>query len=86
MSIFDQAHPKMIETISSFPEYARNQFIPFIHSWDKVNFRVSWLDWPHPILTMPTQFFFDNFKFMWICINMQKNQAISLIYSEDIAD
>ena len=30
----------------------KNQFIPSIHSWDQVNFRVPWPDWPHPLLTM----------------------------------
>ena len=26
----------------------KNQFIPSVHFWDTVNFRVLWPDWPHP--------------------------------------
>ena len=39
--------------------HAKNQFIPSIHSWDTVNFRVLWPDWPHPFLTTHIQNFFD---------------------------
>ena len=35
-------------------QHAKNQFIPFVHSSDTVNFRVPSHDWPHPFLTMPT--------------------------------
>ena len=35
-------------------EHAKNQFIPFAHSSDRVNFRVPSHDWPHPLLTTPT--------------------------------
>ena len=34
--------------------HAKNQFIPFVHSSDTVNFRVPSHDWPHPFLTTPT--------------------------------
>ena len=32
-------------------QHAKNQFIPFAHSSNKVNFRASSPDWPHPFLT-----------------------------------
>ena len=53
-------------SLSEFPPAGKNQFIPSIHSWDTVNFRVLSPDWPHPFLTIPAK------KCMWICINMQK--------------
>ena len=73
---FDHAHPKMIEIIFTFPEfhqYAKTRFIPSIHSWDTVNFRVPWPDWPHTFLTTPTSKVFDQLLIYvnWICINMQ---------------
>lgn len=34
-------------------------FIPFIHSWDKANFRVPWIEWPHLFFTMPIQKWFN---------------------------
>ena len=40
-------------------QHAKNQFIPSVHFWDKVNFRVPWPDWSHPFFTVPTQKIFD---------------------------
>ena len=55
-------------------QHTKYQFIPSIHSWDTVNFRVPWLDWPHPLLTMPNHKIFDQYLIysMWTCIHMQK--------------
>ena len=74
--ISDHAHPKIIEITFNFlnlHQHAKNQFSPSIHSWDTVNFRVLWPDWPHPFLTMPTQNSFRSTFNLWICINMQKS-------------
>ena len=43
----------------NFHQHAKNQFIPSIHFWDKINFRVLWTNWSHPFLTLPTQKIFD---------------------------
>ena len=65
---FDHAHPKMIEIIFTFPEVppvCKNSVHSIsIHSWDTVNFRVLWPDWPHTFLTTPTSKVFD--QLMWI--------------------
>ena len=42
-------------------QHAKNQFIPFVHSSDRVNFRVPSHDWPHPFLTTPTNKIFNVF-------------------------
>ena len=46
-------------TFLNLHQHAKNQFISSIHSWNTANFRVLWLDWPHPFLTMVTQIYFD---------------------------
>ena len=43
-----------------------------ITSWDSVDFGVLRLEWPHPLLTIPHQYFSINFWFPWICIKIQK--------------
>ena len=66
-------------------QHTKNQFIPSIHSWDTVNFRVLWPNWPDPFLPVPTQIFFD----LLIYVNFYqypKDQAISLICSRDRVD
>ena len=45
-------------------QFAKNQFIPSIYSWDTVNFKVPWPDWPKKKLM--------NFWFTWISIYPQK--------------
>ena len=35
-------------------QHAKNQFIPFVHSSDRFNFRIPSHDWSHPFLTTPT--------------------------------
>ena len=42
-------------------KHAKYQFNPSIPSWDTVNFRVLWPDWPHSFLTMPNQKCFDRY-------------------------
>ena len=32
--------------------HAKSHFIPSIHFWETVNFRLLWPGWPHPFLTM----------------------------------
>ena len=54
MAIFALAHPKIIDSTFSFPELVpawKNHFIPSVHFWDTVSFRVPWPDRPHPFLT-----------------------------------
>ena len=66
----------------SFLRHAKNQFIPSIHSWNTVHFRVLWPNWPDPFLPVPTQIFFD----LLIYVNLYqcpKDLAISLICSRD---
>ena len=41
--------------LTVFVPACKNQFIPSVHFWDTVNFRVSWPDWPYSFLTMATQ-------------------------------
>ena len=38
----------------SYAFYLSNQNSLTIHSWDKANFIISWLEWPHPFLILPT--------------------------------
>ena len=54
--IFEHAHPKIFDqllTVMNLYQHA-NQFIPFVHSSDRVNIRVPSHEWPHPFLTTPT--------------------------------
>ena len=60
--------------------------IQSIHSWDAVNFRVLWPDWPHPFLPMPTQKYFDQPLIYMNLYKHAKNQAISLICAADVVD
>ena len=47
-SIFEQ-----LLIVINLHQLAKNQFIPFVHSSDRVNFRVPSHDWPDPFLTTP---------------------------------
>ena len=51
-------------------QYTKNKLFPSIHSWDTVNFRVPWQDWPHWLLAMPTQ---KNFDQLLIYVNLYKH-------------
>ena len=55
----------------------KNHFIPSIHSWGTVSFRVPWPDWPHPFLTMPTQIFFHQLS---IYVNLYQYARITIFY------
>ena len=60
--IFENAHP--INCWSAFNCYdsastCKNQFIPFVHSSDRVNFRVPSHDCPNPFWTTPTPKIFN---------------------------
>ena len=60
---------------------AKNQFLPFVHSSDRVNYRVPSHDWPHPLLTTPTP---KIFKVLLTCMNLYhhaKNQLVLEIQS-----
>ena len=62
---------------------AKNQFIPSVHFWDRVNFRVPRPDWQHPLLTMDNQ---NNFYQLSIFVNLyqhEKNQFIPSLHSSD---
>ena len=62
MAIFDHAHPKIIESTFSFPEFVpacKNHFAPSIYFWDTVNFEFRDQTGQDPFLTMPTQKHFD---------------------------
>ena len=54
-------------TVINLHQHAKNKFIPFFHSSDSVNFRVSSHDWPHPFLTTSTPKIFN------ICYNQLKS-------------
>ena len=79
MAIFDHAHPKIVDSTFSFPEFVpafeKNNFIPFVH------FRVSWPDWSHPFLTMPTQKNLNQLLKFVIMYQHAKNQLMNSIYS-----
>ena len=55
----------------------KNEFITSIHSWDTVNFRFPWLDWPYLFWTIPTKIFFDQFL---IYVNWYQHAKIRLHY------
>ena len=67
-------------------QHAKIKFIPSIHSWDTVNFRVLWPGWSHPSLTTPTPKFFDQILIYVNLCHHLKNQGISLICSGDTVD
>ena len=54
-------------------EHAKNQFIPFVHSSDRVNFRVPSHDWPHAFLTKPTP------NILLTCMNLYQHAKNQLI-------
>ena len=64
---FDHAHSETIHSTFSSPEFAPpvKRFIPSVHSWDRINFRVSWPDWPHN-----TQKFFNQ---LLILVNLHQH-------------
>ena len=82
-AIFDHAHPKELNQLLAFLnlcQNAKNQFIPPVPFWNTVNFRVLWLDWPHPFLTM----LFQIFDQLLIFVNLHervKNQFILSVHS-----
>ena len=55
-------------------QHAKSQFILSIHSWQTVNIKILWTNWPHPFWIMSIPNFLINFYFMWICINIEKKQ------------
>ena len=62
-------------------QHAKNQFLPFVHSSDRVNYRVPSHDWPHPLLTTPTP---KIFNVLLTCMNLYhhaKNQLVLEIQS-----
>ena len=48
MPVFDHTHHKITEATFSFHMHQdeKNQLIPSINSWDTINFKVPWIDWP----------------------------------------
>ena len=67
-------------------QHAKNQFIPFVHSSDTVNFRVQIPDWKYAFLTMLNQNIFNQ---LLIFVNLHQhaqNEAVSLMYSGEIVD
>lgn len=70
-----------------------NQFVTFIRSWNKANFRGLWPEVLNPFLTTTNRKlfkesfsdFFKSFFFMTL-YHHAKNQAISSLCSEDIVD
>ena len=92
MPIFNHAHPKIIEAIFCFPEFAqalKDLLTPSVHSWDTESF--SLLEsynqtghthiWPHP----PKK----SFDQLLIYLNLYqhaKNQVVSFICSGDMID
>ena len=59
----------------------KNQFILSGHFWDRVNFRVSWPDWRHQFLTMPTQNIFDMLLILVNLYQHVKNRFIPFAHS-----
>ena len=57
--------------------HAKNQFIPAVHLWDTVNFKVQWPDWLHPFLPILTQIIFDKLLFF---VNLNKHVKINLFH------
>ena len=56
-------------------EHATNQFIPFVHSSDRVNFRVISYAWPHPFLTTPI----PKFSVLLTCMRLYQHAKNQLI-------
>ena len=59
-------------------QHAKNEFIPSVHFWDSVNFRVSWPDWPHQFLNMTTQIIFNQLSIFVNLCQHAKNQLFHL--------
>ena len=81
MDIFDNAHPKVFESTFSFSESVpacKKSVISYVHFWDTVSFKVSWPDWPHPFMTMPTQKKFDQLLISLNLYQYAKNQFFHL--------
>ena len=57
-------------------QHPKNQFIPIVHSSDRVHFRVSSHDWPHPFLTTPTP---KIFNVLLTCMNLYQHAKNQLI-------
>ena len=79
MAIFDHAHPKIVDSTFSFPEFVpafeKNDFIPSVRFW------VSWPDSSHPFLTMRTQKILNQRLKFVIMYQHAKNQLMNSIYS-----
>ena len=52
-------------------------FIPLVHSSDRVNFRFSSHDWPHPFLTTPTP---KIFNVILICMNLYQHSKNQIMF------
>ena len=70
----------------NFYEHTKNQFIPVVPFWDRVNFSVLRPEWPHQLLTMSTPIFCNQ---LLISINLYqhaKNQSFLSLRSGDIVN
>ena len=65
---------------------AKNQFIPSVHLWDTVSFKVQWPDWLHPFLPILTQIIFDKLLFFVNLSKHVKNKFIPSVHSSDTVD
>ena len=61
-------------------QHVKLQFIPLVHSSDKVNFRVSSPDWPQPSWTMLTP---KSLNHLLICKKLYLHEIQSLLESRD---
>ena len=66
-------------------QHAKNHFIPSVHSWDTVNFRVQ-MPHPHPFLIMPNQKMLVQLLIFVNLYQHAKNEAIWSICSGEIVD
>ena len=83
MPIFDQAHTRIIEKTFNFLEFAP-PYKKSVHSINSLRYSQFWS--PLTRLATPIPNFFDQ---LFIYVNLYqyaKNQAISLICSEDMVD
>ena len=67
---------RQLLTVMNLHQHAKNQFIPFVHYSDRVNFRVPSHDWPHPFLTTPTPKIFNVLLTYMNLYQHVKNQLI----------
>ena len=63
-------------TVMNLHQHAKNQFIPFAHSLDRVNFRVPSHEQPHPFLTAPTP---KIFNVLLTCMYLYQHEKGQLI-------